>query len=509
MTIAPPPAPSRRPSLGTAFLLLAGVALPFVLVALLPNTYHKGDLMAYARWADCLEAFGPRTYLECAAYRPESPLGYPAIGLWLSGGVVQGMRLLGQSVFDRTLDAQTTDALVRFYLAIFAALDFLLLASLARLMRYERPALAAFLLMLLPWMVVGGILWGQLDGMSLAGVLLAFIALWKAWHAASRQRIVPAGLWLLLAALTLAVFVLLKQLNTFAMPFFFFLLALVLWAFGREMGGRGVAVALAVLLVALAAFRLLDSRFALPPDAFGSTFWHGWRVSPHGEVISGNGFNLWILLGRDMWSSSKEPFTALRLGAWQQELTPYHTGIVLYAALLLFLFATAFLALRPLLARGALAWLAGDGQAALLALLSLLLGLTQLGFNVLLTGTHERYLFLGYPFLLLSTWWFARRGQMAMGLAVWTLVAAILNGVFVLGAMQPLPGILFLVYSNAFQAALHLILLIALLDAWLRIARRFARDRSPGVPAGLAASPPPEPGAHSGVLREDALEIAE
>lgn len=476
------PAPSRRPSLGAALLLLAGVALPFVLVALFPNTYHKGDLMAYARWADCLEAFGPRTYLECPAYRPESPLGYPAVGLWLSGGVVQGIRLLGESAFGRTLDAQTTDALVRFYLAIFAALDFLLLAWLARLMRYQRPLLAAFLLMLLPWMVVGGILWGQLDGMSLAGVLLAFIALWKAWHAASRQRTGPAGLWLLLAALTLAAFILLKQLNTFAAPFFLFLLALALWAFWRELGGRGVAAALAVLLVALATLRLLDSRFDLPPDALGSTFWHGWRVSPHGDVISGNGFNLWILLGRDMWSSSREPFTTLRLGAWQQDLTPYHTGIVLYALLLVFLFVTAFLALRPLLARGAVARLAGDGQAALLALLGLLLGLTQLGFNVLLTGTHERYLFLGYPFLLLSTWWFARRGHMAMGLAVWTAAAAILNGVFVLGAMQPLPGILFLVYSNAFQSALHLILLVALLDAWLRIVRRFSAILTAGPP---------------------------
>lgn len=474
MTTAATPTPPWKPSLGTALLLLAGVALPFVLVALLPNTYHKGDLMAYARWADCLQAFGPRTYLECAAYRPESPLGYPAVGLWLSGGVVQAMRLVSESAFGRTLDAQTTDALVRFYLAIFAALDFLLLAYLARLMRYGRPVLAAFLLMLLPWMVVGGILWGQLDGLSLAGALLAFIALWQAWRAASRQCAGPAGLWLLLATLTLVGFVLVKQLNTFALPFFLFLLALALWAFWRELGGRGVAVALTVLLVALAAFRLLDSRFALPPEALGSSFWHGWRVSPHGDVISGNGFNLWILLGRDMWSSSREPFTALRLGAWQQELTPYHTGIVLYALLLLFLFVTAFLAVRPALARGALARLSDDGQAGLLALLALLLGLTQLGFNVLLTGTHERYLFLGYPFLILSTWWFARRGYMALGLAVWTVAAAILNGVFVLGAMQPLPGILFVVYSNAFQAALHLILLVALLAAWLRIGRRFA-----------------------------------
>ena len=146
--------------------------------------------------------------------------------------------------------------------------------------------------------------------------------------------------------------------------------------------------------------------------------------------------------------------------------------------MLVFLFTTAFLALRPLLARGARVRLTGDEEAGLLALLSLLLGLTQLGFNVLLTGTHERYLFLGYPFLILATWWFARRGQMGMGLAVFTISAAILNGVFVLGAMQPLPGILFVVYSNAFQAALHLILLVALLDAWLRIGRR-SRARRP------------------------------
>ncbi len=471
MTTAVTPTPSRRSSLGAALLLLAGVTLPFLLVAIFPTTYHKGDLMAYARWADCLEAFGPATYLECLAYRPESPLGYPAVGLWLSGGVVQGLRLLSGTLLGRPLDAPTTDALVRFYLATFAAVDFLLLAWLARLMRYGRPLLAALLLTLLPWMVVGGVLWGQLDGISLAGALLAFIALWQAWRAASQRRAAPAALWLLLAGLTLAGFTLIKPLNTFALPFLLFLLALTLWSCWRELGGRGLAAALGALLLSLAAFRLLDSRFDLPANALGSSFWYGWQSSPHGDVISGNGFNLWILLGGDMWASSRAPFTALWLGPWQQTLTPYHTGIALYALLLLFLFTTAWLALRPLLARGARARLTGDAEAGLLALLSLLLGLTQLGFNVLLTGTHERYLFLGYPFLILSTWWFARRGAMGMGLAVFTISAAILNGVFVLGAMQPLPGLLFVVYSNAFQAVLHLILLVALLDAWLRLSR--------------------------------------
>ena len=461
-------------------LLLLGVALPFIIVALVPY-YHKGDLIAYSAWADCLQAFGARTYLECQAYRPISPLNYPAVGLWLSGGVINGMRWSAENIFARTLDAPTTDAVVRFYLAIFAALDFLLLAWLARLLRFQRPVLAAFLLMILPWMVVGGILWGQLDGLSLAGGLLAFIALWLAWQAAAQRRLRPAGLWLLLASLSLVGFTLLKQLNTFALPFFLFLLALVLWAFWRELGGRGLAAALTVLLLAAVLLRLLDSRFELPPEALGSTFWHGWRVSPHGGVIAGNGFNVWVLLGRDMWSSSLEPFAALRLGAWREEITPYHTGIVLYALLLAVLFVTALLALRPVLRRGAMARLAGDDRAYLLALLSLLLGLTQLGFNVLLTGTHERYLFLGYPFLLLATFWFASRGYMAKGLAVFTAAAAILNGIFVFGAMQPIPGTLFVVYSNAFQASLHLILLAALLDAWLRVARR--------VPAIATAEP--------------------
>jgi hypothetical protein len=63
-----------------------------------------------------------------------------------------------------------------------------------------------------------------------------------------------------------------------------------------------------------------------------------------------------------------------------------------------------------------------------------------------------------------------------MGLAAFTFVAAALNGVFVFGAMQPLPGTLFVVYSNAFQAALHLILLIALLDAWWRVVKAFPSD---------------------------------
>ena len=146
---------------------------------------------------------------------------------------------------------------------------------------------------------------------------------------------------------------------------------------------------------------------------------------------------------------------------------------MLYGLLLVLLFVPAFVALRPLLGRGAMVRLSSQQQAHTLALLSLLLGLTQLGFNVLLTGTHERYLFLGYPFLLLATFWFASRGSMATGLAVLTLAAAILNGIFVFGAMQPIPGTLFVVYSNAFQASLHLILLAALLDAWLRITQRF------------------------------------
>ena len=461
----------QRRSPWTVVLILLGVALPLIIVALVPY-YHKGDLMAYTRWADCLEAFGPRTYLECLAYRPLSPLDYPPLGLLLSGGAMSAIRqVVG------TADPAVTDGIFRGYLAIYAAVVFLLLVWLARLLRFRRPVLVGLILLLMPWMVVGGMLWGQMDGLALLLCLAAFIALLQAQIHAVRRATWRAAAWLTLGSLSLAAFVLLKQTNTFALPFFAFLLAGTLFIFWRQLRVAGLLAAIAALVVSAIAFRFFDTRFDLPPQFFDSALWYAWSVGggARSEVISGNGFSVWVLLGGDMWSSSRAPFATLRFGPWSQEITPYHTGIVLFLALLVFLFATALAAAWPLLRRDAYARLSGEQHAAVIAGLCLLLGLTQLGFNVLLAGTHERYLFLGYPFLLLSTFWFANRRYISTGLAVFTFAAAALNGIFVFGAMQPIPGTLFVVYSNAFQASMHLILLVALLDAWLRVARRISR----------------------------------
>lgn len=453
-------------------LLLAGVALPFVLAALVPY-YHRGDLMGYSRWADCLEAFGPAIYLECLAYRPLSPLDYPPLGLLLSAGAIHVIRLLAQ-----TADQAVTDGIFRGYLAIYAALDFLLIVWLARMMRFRRPVIVGLVLMLMPWMVVGGILWGQLDGLSLMLCLLTFIAILQAQRSAVRHSAGRAAVWLTLAAFGLAGFMLVKQINTFSLLFFALLLAATLFIFWRQLRGRGLLAAGAALVVWAVSFRLIDTRFDLPPQYLDSAFWYSWVVGAgfRGAVIAANGFNMWILLGRDMWSSPKEPFATLHLGPLSQDITPYHTGIVLYLVFVAFLFATALIAAWHVLRRDAYARLSGEQHGAIIAALCLLLGLSQLGFNVLLTGTHERYLFLGYPFLLLSVLWFASRKVVSIQLAVFVFVAAALNGIFVFGAMQPLPGALFIVYSNAFQATLHLILWIALLDVWLRVVRRISRQ---------------------------------
>lgn len=452
----------------TLALVLLGIALPFIIVALIPY-YHKGDLMAYTRWADCLEAFGPRTYLECGAYRPESLLDYPPLGLLLSGGAMLAIRqLLG------TADPAVTDGAFRSYLVIYTAGVFLLLVRLAWLMRFRRPVLVGLVLLLMPWMVVGGMLWGQMDGLALMLCLSAFVSLLEAQRYAVRRTAWHAAVFLIVGALSLAAFILLKQTSAFALPFFAFLGSTTLLIFWRQLRVTGLLVASVALVVSGIVFRFIDTRFDLPPQFHDSALWYAWTVGggARGEIIAGNGFNVWILLGRDMWSSPKTPFATLRFGLWSREITPYHTGIVLYLTLVGFLMATALAAAWPVLRRDAYTHWSGEQYAAVIAALCLFLGLTQLGFNVLLTGTHERYLFIGYPFLLLSTLWLASRRSISAGLAVFTFVAASLNGIFVFGAMHPIPGTLFVVYSNAFQASMHLILLVALLGTWLHLVQR-------------------------------------
>jgi phosphatidylserine synthase len=74
----------------------------------------------------------------------------------------------------------------------------------------------------------------------------------------------------------------------------------------------------------------------------------------------------------------------------------------------------------------------------ILAALVLFLAQSNLGFNVLLSGTHERYLYHGFPFLILAAFFFWQRQTVFSWRSVlFCLGAAILYGLFVYSVLSP------------------------------------------------------------------------
>jgi hypothetical protein len=126
----------------------------------------------------------------------------------------------------------------------------------------------------------------------------------------------------------------------------------------------------------------------------------------------------------------------------------------------------------------------------LLALLSLFHGLSHLGFNVFLSGTHERYLYLGYPFLLLAAaWFYGRRSVFSWRPTAFCFLSAAAYGGFVYGINRSLPQLLFALRRHEFLASIHLFLLIVLSDLWLQA----LRARAPAVDR-TTVQPDPSPG---------------
>jgi hypothetical protein len=109
-------------------------------------------------------------------------------------------------------------------------------------------------------------------------------------------------------------------------------------------------------------------------------------------LIAGNGFNLWVLLGRDMWGSAHVPvFASL------PQVTPYGTGQILFLLLAGLITISLALALRAVFRSGKKFL---DRETLLNFILHL--ALINLCFNVFLTGTRDRYLFHFYPYIMLA-----------------------------------------------------------------------------------------------------------
>ena len=209
---------SKSSKVFTLFLLIFGILLPFLLVNYV-HYYYKNDVATFRGWAECLEKFEQQIYLKCLP----TPPNYPVVGLFLSAGTIQAIK----SVFNVS-DSKNIDFIFRHYLAFFDLLNFILFTRLASLMRFRFPIFIGLILLIVPSTLVGGAIWGQIDGISLTFCLLATIGFFKSWFSNDVNSLDQSKwknlFWLLFATLNLVILTLIKQLSLFSLPFFFILI---------------------------------------------------------------------------------------------------------------------------------------------------------------------------------------------------------------------------------------------------------------------------------------------
>ena len=461
-----------RPKIGSIAVvrICVVVALPFILVALTPF-YYRHDIENFRLWAECLDLYGRQIYLSCEM---EAPPNYPFVGLMASAGVLHAIK----SIAGIT-DGASLDIIFRYFLAAVDVVNFVLIMAIARMMRLRYPFWIALALLVIPSNLVGGAIWGQIDNISLLFCLITTVALIKSCSAIRQNENrmgqgdwLPFG-WLMLALLAMAAYLLTKQLNVFSIPYLVLFVGVIVIGFWRTWKFAGLIIAIGVVVLFGVVLFGMDQILSVASQFHGSGYYYVWTGggSEHASKISGNGFNIWMFLGWDMRSPSMRPFSLL----WDENAVliarPYYLGIGLYLFFMLFLLITVLSMVQrlPYLSRET----GFDPQPALVAVLFLYHGLSYLGFNVLLTGTHERYMYSGYRFLLLAvTWFLTRRFVVSWRYAALCFFSAIAYGFFVFSRIGPLPGVLFAFEQHQFQAALHLFLLIVLLDAWWQIWRR-------------------------------------
>jgi hypothetical protein len=437
-----------------------------VVVASNPGTAHWRDIEEFTRWARH-ERYGP------PAPPPTAPLfrntylntgcNYPPLGAIASAGALHA---LGAAKEALGWDALSLANAFRAYLSLVEVATLVLTFALFRTLGVRHAPLATIGLYLLPSSWAGGALWGQIDVVTQSFLLFAAIALVAV---IVDDEIRPRRDLLLVSAGAAALVgaVMVKQLAVFSVPGLAALLLIAIVAIFHRHGARWFMWAGAIALaVGGGVFGLLDRAvFALPPG-YGSAVAYVWDTGTwHSGYLFANGPNVWTFIA----DRNKTPSDVPVYGS----LTPRQAGFAaagVVCALLVAIFAIhAAIALRDR-RRFAL------DRRLLAATAVVLIGLLNLVVPLLSTGTHERYFFHAFPFLIVGlAGWHAAAPQSAPRARLpWAIAAAFVSGCFVLSILSPGAfGPLFPLRSQAFTAVVllvsALVLCLGFCDGLLRV----------------------------------------
>ena len=426
-------------------VLITGLLFSCLVVMALPSMYFQPDLHVFWDWSEPWNAGWRAVYLTC------STCNYPMLGMFFSAGLMGLFRAAGLG-FD--------DAVFRYrlLLAFVDGSNILLVFWVLKRLQVRRAAFLAGLTGVLISSWAGAALWGQIDGFSQFFILccLAWIVT-KNTSARSWDRYYR--LYLAAGAALLAGLLLTKQLTIFSAASIGLLLLADVVFHSRAL--KPFLLNVAVSLAAFGAALLGWDLFLLlkPPYAFHLVYIWQEGIFQSG-ILSGNGFNIWMLLGRDMWSSAHVPILA-----GFPFTNPYLLGELL------------FLALSGLLtlSLGLFAWRRfqnGETRLSPEVLLNfiLYLALINLCFNVFLSGTRERYLYHFYPFILIA--WaglasYSRLFSARMRLAL--ILGSTFYGLFVLQILNGVEiRILPVSATHMLLSVIHLALFAGLFSVSLR-----------------------------------------
>lgn len=366
-------------SFAPRLVLAAGLLFPAVFIYFFPKPYHTSDVDDFWRWSQAWGADWKTVYIDC------DRCNYPFLGAMLSGGVMDWM---GKEDFKDIV------APFRYYLAFVDGLNVLAAWLVMKNLKIANAPLWAGVIGLLPSSWIGTSVWGQIDGIGQFLIFLFFILL--IWFNAEERTGRQYDLFVSLAALLLSFMLLTKQLVYFSL----FALGSILLAniaiYSRTPRKIGLSILLAAIWFVLP-IAVIDLNLSLKQPYVSHLQYILATGSKHGDTISSVGFNIWVFLADDLLGSSHAPLP-IRIGSRTLfSITPYPMGIVLFLALMMFFvfrFAKHIWKNTPPGAR--------RFQPHTILLLFAFLALVNLAFNLTLTGTHERYLYHFYPFIIIA-----------------------------------------------------------------------------------------------------------
>lgn len=423
-------------------VLVSAILLPFFVIRFFPKFHHPPDLRAFRTWGEAWQADWRTVYINCKT------CNYPFIGTLLSGGIM--------STIDYENPARTINRF-RYYLAVVDALNILALYFILVHLQVHSAPFWAGILGLLPSSWVSSSVWGQIDGVGQLLILLFFV-IFIIFNAKPRM-IWQHYLYFLVAGFLLSLMLLTKQLVYFGMGALGLILLITIIRFSRNILSF-FSYALTSAFSFFIPVLVVDLNLKLKPPYVSHIQYVLQTGSQHGDKIASLGFNIWVFYTKNLFGSSHIP---LQIGGLSlAPLTPFSLGYILFAILGIVLFSVFIVNIRQQNTEIQMF----NFQQIISALM--FFSFINLAFNLTLTGTHERYLYHFYPFIIIACLALIPQSRFFNHTMLTVLIfSSLMYGVYLFaylsGEVRPSNYVIIRMI-----AALHLSLFIYLFYSWLR-----------------------------------------